>query len=98
MGIETIQAIATQSPAMAFAIAMLILLNRNYIDNLRERKEWLESIIRISDKYDAQAIASAVAMTDMKNEMHSLKGKVTEFILQVQVWQQTLREKKVKDE
>lgn len=84
--LEAIQAIAAQSPSLAFAIAMLLLLNRNHIDSLRERKEWLAELLRIMDRYDERMEAATIAITESRAEIHNIRTRFTEFILPIQAF------------
>lgn len=46
-----------------------------------ERREWTTDLQRLSDRYDTRLAQAIEAISDMKSQMHALRGKLTEFML-----------------
>jgi hypothetical protein len=95
--LELFDLIAGQSPSVAALIIMAYLYNKNYLDSLRERKEileslqaerqeWIATLQRIMDHYDARLVAVIETMADMKGQLHALRGKLTEHMLVAETW------------
>ena len=103
MSLDVISAITGQSPAIVVAILSLYFLNKNYIESLRERREilenirkerleWMATMQRIADRYDTRLAAAIEAAADVKNQIHALRGTLTDFMLRIDPkWRNTQR-------
>lgn len=90
---DIIAAISGQSPGIALAIVCMFFYNRLVLDFLRERKEmienvraerkeWVETLRESNRQYNELMRLSVEAMTYMKSEMHALRNKLTDAMLQ----------------
>lgn len=92
----TLQALFAQSPAVALALLIwwygnrdilrLLQERREIIEALRvERKEWMDALRQVLADYRTDSRASVETKANLAAELHSLKGKVTELLLKVEL-------------
>lgn len=92
----SIQALFSQSPALALAlfiwyysnrdILRLLQERRDIIEALRvERKEWLDTLRIMLADYRNDSRASLEAKVAIQAELHALRGKMTDLILKVEM-------------
>lgn len=77
-------AIGQLSPGVAVGVLCLYFYNQLTIRILDERKEWVEVLQRLLDRYDLHIQASVDAREKAAAQDHALRGKVQEFIGTVQ--------------
>jgi hypothetical protein len=94
--LEIWQTIGGLSPGVAVGVVCLFFYNQltlKYLEERREmlqtlateRKEWNDALQRMIDRYDARSQATIVAMEKMAAEMHALRGRLQEFMSNVEL-------------
>lgn len=92
----TLQALFAQSPAVALALLIwwygnrdilrLLQERREIIEALRtERKEWMDALRQVLADYRADSRASVETKANLAAELHSLKNKMTDLVLKVEM-------------
>ena len=86
------QVLSNLSPGVAVGALIAYFYNTTtvkYLDERKEmieamaveRREWTTELQRLSDRYDARLIQAVEAIANINNQMHALRGKLTEFML-----------------
>jgi hypothetical protein len=68
-------------------------LTLKYLEERREmlqtlatdRKDWNATLERLTDRYDARLLSAVTAMEKMASEMHGLRGRLQEFMSNVEL-------------
>lgn len=89
---DIVALLSEKTVAVALAIVVMWFYNRHVEDMLEERKAWNELVrterkewLATADRYLAQAFelnrSTVLAITEVKSEMHHLRGKVGELMV-----------------
>lgn len=90
--VELWQAIGNLSPGVAVGALCLYFYNQitlKYLDERKEiiaalaaeRREWVANLERITNRYDERLVAVTEVAANVQNQLHALRGKLTEFML-----------------
>ena len=89
---ELLQLLSEQTPAVALAITIWFFSNREILRLLQERREIIEALRlerreqsealqKIAERYDNRQREATEAKMTIAAEMHALKNKLTEWML-----------------
>lgn len=77
---EIWQNIGNWSPGIAFGMACLWFFNFIVTKFLEEKSEWLKTIEKMLDRYDARLVENTTALVNAANQDHNLRGRIQEFM------------------
>ena len=79
-----IELLTGQPAAMVLALVMLFLLNRNYLESLKERSAWLKREEQVHDRLWTLMQSTTEANVRLQNELHQLRNDLTRWMISIE--------------